>query len=35
MRTALQGVELGGQTIEAGTTVILSYHTANHDPERR
>lgn len=27
MRTALEDVELGGQTIEAGTTVILSYHT--------
>ncbi|MGW4517373.1 cytochrome P450 [Streptomyces sp. NPDC004393] len=34
MRTALEDVELGGQTIEAGTTVVLSYHTANHDPER-
>ncbi|MFM9369955.1 cytochrome P450 [Streptomyces sp. Da 82-17] len=34
MRTALVDVELGGQTIEAGTTVVLSYHTANHDPER-
>jgi cytochrome P450 len=27
-------VELGGQTIEAGTAVILSYNTANRDPER-
>ncbi|MDP9793889.1 cytochrome P450 [Catenuloplanes nepalensis] len=34
MRTALEDVELGGQTIEAGTTLVLSYHTANHDPER-
>ncbi|GAA0411293.1 cytochrome P450 [Microbispora corallina] len=34
MRTALEDVELGGQTIEAGTTVILSYNTANRDPER-
>jgi cytochrome P450 len=34
MRTALVDVELGGQTIEAGTTVVLSYNTANRDPER-
>ncbi|MEV7278821.1 cytochrome P450 [Streptomyces sp. NPDC093111] len=34
MRTALVDVELGGQIIEAGTTVVLSYHTANRDPER-
>ncbi|MEV7803992.1 cytochrome P450 [Microbispora sp. NPDC088329] len=34
IRTALEDVELGGQTIEAGTTVILSYNTANRDPER-
>jgi cytochrome P450 len=34
MRTALEDVELGGQTIEAGTAVIVSYHTANRDPER-
>ncbi|GHH14093.1 cytochrome P450 [Streptomyces lanatus] len=34
MRTALEDVELGGQIIEAGTTVVLSYHTANRDPER-
>ncbi|MBR7673845.1 cytochrome P450 [Streptomyces daliensis] len=34
MRTALEDVELGGHTIEAGTTVVLSYHTANRDPER-
>ncbi|MEW2396132.1 cytochrome P450 [Streptomyces sp. NPDC046862] len=34
MRTTLEDVELGGQTIEAGTTVVLSYHTANRDPER-
>ncbi|MFI8966368.1 cytochrome P450 [Streptomyces sp. NPDC053493] len=34
MRTALEDVEVGGHTIEAGTTVVLSYHTANRDPER-
>ncbi|MGW5266582.1 cytochrome P450 [Microbispora sp. NPDC004025] len=34
MRTALEDVELGGQIVEAGTTVILSYNTANRDPER-
>ncbi|MCC5576129.1 cytochrome P450 [Microtetraspora sp. AC03309] len=34
MRTALEDVELGGQTIKAGTAVILSYGTANRDPER-
>ncbi|MGW0120355.1 cytochrome P450 [Streptomyces sp. NPDC003327] len=34
MRTALEDVEIGGQTIEAGTTVVLSYHTANRDPDR-
>ncbi|MBZ4017761.1 cytochrome P450 [Streptomyces purpurogeneiscleroticus] len=34
MRTALEDVELGGRTIEAGSPVILSYHTANRDPER-
>jgi cytochrome P450 len=34
MRTALEDVELGGVTIEAGTALILSYHTANRDPER-
>ncbi|GAA3052547.1 cytochrome P450 [Pseudonocardia yunnanensis] len=34
MRTALEDVELGGQTIESGTTVILSINTANRDPER-
>jgi cytochrome P450 len=34
MRTALEDVELGGQTIRAGSPVILSYHTANHDPDR-
>ncbi|MET9888180.1 cytochrome P450, partial [Streptomyces sp. NPDC006430] len=31
---ALEDVEVGGQTIEAGTTVVLSYNTANRDPER-
>jgi cytochrome P450 len=34
MRTALEDVEVGGQLIEAGTTVALSYHTANRDPGR-
>lgn len=34
MRTALEDVELGGRTIEAGTTVLLSLNTANRDPER-
>ncbi|MFI6298988.1 cytochrome P450 [Nonomuraea sp. NPDC050790] len=34
MRIALEDVEVAGQTIEAGTTVILSYATANRDPER-
>ncbi|MFI1766197.1 cytochrome P450 [Streptomyces sp. NPDC020800] len=34
MRTALEDIELGGVTIEAGTTVVLSYNTANRDPER-
>ncbi|MFJ9575808.1 cytochrome P450 [Streptomyces sp. NPDC101191] len=33
-RTALVDVEVGGHIIEAGTTVVLSYHTANRDPER-
>ncbi|NKY57640.1 cytochrome P450 [Nocardia flavorosea] len=33
MRTALEDVELGGRTIEAGQVVIASYHTANRDPE--
>ncbi|MFF9011825.1 cytochrome P450 [Streptomyces sp. NPDC014870] len=34
MRTALEDVEVGGVTIEAGTTVLLSYNAANRDPER-
>ncbi|MFG1684291.1 cytochrome P450 [Nonomuraea sp. NPDC049269] len=33
-RVALEDVELGGHTIKAGTTVILSLNTANRDPER-
>ncbi|MFI7128755.1 cytochrome P450 [Nonomuraea sp. NPDC050153] len=33
-RVALEDVELGGRTIKAGSTVILSYATANRDPER-
>ncbi|WP_306319149.1 MULTISPECIES: cytochrome P450 [unclassified Streptomyces] len=34
MRTALEDVELDGVTVEAGTTVVISYHAANRDPER-
>ncbi|MFE7747001.1 cytochrome P450 [Nocardia sp. NPDC057455] len=34
MRTALEDVEIAGQTIKAGQVVIASYHTANRDPER-
>ncbi|MFI6729643.1 cytochrome P450 [Streptomyces atratus] len=34
MRTALEDVEVGGRTIKAGSPVILSYNTANRDPER-
>ncbi len=34
LRVALEDVELGGRTIKAGATVILSYNTANRDPER-
>ncbi|MEE1753884.1 cytochrome P450 [Streptomyces sp. SP18CS02] len=34
MRTALVDVEVGGRLIEAGTTVVLSYNTADRDPER-
>ncbi|MEU6863817.1 cytochrome P450 [Streptomyces sp. NPDC046876] len=33
-RTALEDVEVGGRTIKAGTTVVLSYNTANRDPDR-
>lgn len=33
-RVALEDVELGGHTITAGTTLILSLNTANRDPER-
>jgi cytochrome P450 len=33
-RAALEDVELGGQTIEAGDRLILSLNTANRDPER-
>ncbi|MFJ9210231.1 cytochrome P450 [Streptomyces sp. NPDC102264] len=33
-RTALEDVELGGQIVKAGTTVVLSYNTANRDPNR-
>ncbi|RKR91951.1 cytochrome P450 [Micromonospora pisi] len=34
MRTALEDVEVGGETVKAGSRVILSYNTANRDPER-
>ncbi|MFC5822431.1 cytochrome P450 [Nonomuraea insulae] len=33
-RVALEDVELGGQAIKAGSTLILSLSTANRDPER-
>ncbi|WP_327085489.1 cytochrome P450 [Nonomuraea sp. NBC_01738] len=33
-RVALEDVELGGQTIKAGSMMILSLATANRDPER-
>ncbi|MEU5863749.1 cytochrome P450 [Nonomuraea sp. NPDC047529] len=33
-RVALEDVELGGHTVKAGSTVILSLSTANRDPER-
>ena len=33
-RTALEDVELGGVTIEAGAPIVLSLSTANRDPER-
>jgi cytochrome P450 len=33
-RVALEDIQLGGHTITAGTTVILSLNTANRDPER-
>ncbi|MBB5776901.1 cytochrome P450 [Nonomuraea jabiensis] len=31
---SVEDVELGGHTIEAGTTVLLSLNIANRDPER-
>ncbi|MDA0565837.1 cytochrome P450 [Streptomonospora sp. S1-112] len=34
MRVALEDAEVGGQMVEAGTTVVLSLNTANRDPER-
>ncbi|MGW7447452.1 cytochrome P450 [Kitasatospora sp. NPDC054795] len=34
MRTALEDVELGGRTVRAGERLILSFNTANRDPER-
>ncbi|MET8864729.1 cytochrome P450 [Nonomuraea sp. NPDC004580] len=33
-RVALEDVELGGHTIKAGSTVVLSLSTANRDPDR-
>ncbi|SPL88618.1 putative cytochrome P450 hydroxylase [[Actinomadura] parvosata subsp. kistnae] len=33
-RVALEDVELGGHTIKAGSTVILSMSAANRDPDR-
>ncbi|MEU8326057.1 cytochrome P450 [Nonomuraea sp. NPDC048881] len=33
-RVALEDVELAGQTVKAGTMVLLSLNTANRDPER-
>ncbi|NUW35760.1 cytochrome P450 [Nonomuraea sp. SMC257] len=33
-RVALEDVELAGQTVKAGSTLVLSYATANRDPER-
>ncbi|YCK35351.1 cytochrome P450 [Actinomadura sp. ATCC 39365] len=33
-RVALEDVEVAGQTVKAGTMVILSLNTANRDPER-
>ncbi|MEU8041245.1 cytochrome P450 [Streptosporangium sp. NPDC049078] len=33
-RVALEDVELDGHTIKAGSMMILSYNTANRDPER-
>ena len=33
-RTALEDVELGGRTIRAQDRLILSYNTANRDPDR-
>ncbi|NBE95531.1 cytochrome P450 [Nonomuraea sp. KC401] len=34
LRVALEDVEVGGQSIKAGATVILSLNTANRDPGR-
>ncbi|MFF4732265.1 cytochrome P450 [Streptomyces mirabilis] len=34
MRRALEDAEVGGVLIKAGTVVVLSYNTANRDPER-
>ncbi|WP_194910401.1 cytochrome P450 [Catenulispora rubra] len=34
MRRAMEDVEVGGVLIKAGTVVVLSYNTANRDPER-
>ncbi len=32
-RTAIEDVELGGQTIKQGDKVVLHYHTVNHDEQ--
>ncbi|WP_435246815.1 cytochrome P450 [Streptomyces sp. NRRL F-5630] len=34
MRTALEDVRLGDHTVKAGSSLILSYNTANRDPAR-
>ncbi|MFG2683690.1 cytochrome P450 [Streptomyces sp. NPDC048392] len=34
MRTALEDVRLGDRTVKAGSSLILSYNTANRDPAR-
>ncbi|MFD0557205.1 cytochrome P450 [Stackebrandtia endophytica] len=34
LRTAVEDVELGDQTIKAGSAVIASFHAANRDPAR-
>ncbi|MBO8184021.1 cytochrome P450 [Streptomyces spirodelae] len=34
LRTALEDVEIGGRTIKAGETVVVSFPAANRDPEK-